>query len=98
MRGARSGREDHRGHAAGVQPPEHLESVDLGHLHVEEQHVRALAADRCDGIGAVAALGDNREIPLPGQQHAKRLPRQRLVVHDDRSPRISRTRMGHDGV
>ena len=79
------GHEDHHRHRAGLEAAQHLEAVDLGHLHVEEQDVGPLAADRVDRLGAVAALGDDGEISSPREQQPQRLPRQRLVVHDDAS-------------
>ena len=38
--------------------------------------------DRGDGLLAVAALRDDLDVRLVGQQAAQPLPRERLIVHD----------------
>lgn len=41
--------------------------------------------NRCDGLSPVPAFGDDLNIGGASQQRADALPRQRLVVHDDRA-------------
>jgi hypothetical protein len=90
--------EDHRRHGGRLETTQDLEAVDFRHLYVQEQHVRALPADRVDGVRAVAALGDDREVLLAREEQPQRLPRERLVVHHDRPPRACRRAQGHDGA
>jgi len=69
----------HRGHD--------VESVDLGHLDVEEHHVRAQLAHPLDGLRAAAALGHDGEARVGLDERAHGAASERLVVDDDRPDR-----------
>ena len=75
-----SGREDHRHFPADQL--EHLEAVQLRHLHVEKHQIGVELRHRLDGIEAVAALGHHLDARMCGDVLADHRPRQRLVVHD----------------
>jgi hypothetical protein len=54
---ARAGQEDHRDRTGGrvfLQAPAHLEAVHLGHVHIEQDQVRVLAAGGFQPFFAVA--------------------------------------------
>jgi hypothetical protein len=88
------GDEDHYGHTAGADRPEHVEAVDLRHLDVQEEQVRRRLLDHPDRFPAVRALGDDLHVPGLREQAADAPARQRLVVHDhgaDRHADLSST-------
>ena len=78
------GHEDHERHALAADGFDHLEAVHLRHLHVEEHEIRLVIDDRRDGFFAVAALADDLDVRLARQQPGQPLPRERLIVHDQR--------------
>ncbi len=80
------GREDHRHRAA--QQLEHLEAVELRHLHVEEHQVGGQLRDRLHRVEPIAAFGDDRDAGVSAEILAHHRARQRLVVDDDDAKRI----------
>ena len=92
------GDEDHRGHHVRAQRLDHLEAVQLGHLHVEEDHLGAEAPDEPDRRVALAALARHLDLRIVLEGDADAVPRQGLVVDDQHpdpvrqgaSPRLDR--------
>ena len=78
---AEGGDEDHRRHAHVADGAQDSETVDLRHLHVEEEDVRPAGPDGLHRAGTVAAHADQLHVPLAVQQLAESAPGQRLVVH-----------------
>ncbi len=69
--------------AVMAQPPAHLESVDVGHQHVEHHHVGAAAAHRLERLATAG-----RELDLVALDHqgaAQRLAHRSLVVSNQDS-------------
>ena len=75
---------DHR-HALGADRLQHAETVELRHLHVEEDEVRPVGANHLDRRRAIAALGDDLDVSRLSQQPAHPPPRDRLIVRDEGS-------------
>ena len=72
--------EDHR-HVAAHQL-EHLEAVELRHLHVEQQDVGARVAQRLDRLESVRALRQHDDVAHRLERLPQRQPRRLLVVDD----------------
>ena len=79
------GGEDHRDIAS--DQVEHLEPVQLRHLHVEEQQVGRQLRHCLHRLEAVGALRHDLDVRFGGQELAEHLPRQGLVVHDGNAQR-----------
>ena len=62
---------------------EHLEAIQLRHLHVEKHEIGRQLGDRLDRFEPVPALGDDLDARMRLEVLAHHRPRQRLVVHDD---------------
>jgi hypothetical protein len=77
------GDEDDRGRRVGQERGQ-LEPRQLRHLHVDEQEVGAEPLDQRERLEAVAGLADQLD-RVRGQHQAQPVPRQRLVVDDDRA-------------
>ena len=77
--------ENNMGRRAGVeQPARHLESGQPGHLDVQEHQIGLQPIDRFQRFDAVARLGDDFDAADLAEQVAQLIPRQLLVVDDDR--------------
>ena len=76
---------DRRRAVARLQPFEHLEAVQLGHLDVEEHEVRALLLGELEPDGAVG--GQQHLVALVFEDHAQR-GTDRVFVVDDQNPRL----------
>ena len=76
------GDEDDERHALAADRFDHLEAVHLRHLHVEEHQIGFVIHDGGDSFLAVAALRDDLDILLVGQQPGQPLARERFIVHD----------------
>ena len=80
------GEEDDRGHAVGRAAANHLEAVDAGHLHVEEDDVWREPIERREHFVAVPAFTDDRELGKRGQHLPHASASRGLVVGDERTP------------
>ncbi len=76
------GHEDHGRHRVRADALEHLEAVEAGHLHVEDQEIGYVARDGLDGRFAVGTLGHDLGVLECGEVLAQCQPPRRLVVHD----------------
>jgi hypothetical protein len=76
------GDEHRRRRPRGTELLEQVEAVDLRHLDVEEEYVGPRARDRLDSLGP-AALADDLDLGIGGEQQAHDLARERLVVDDE---------------
>ncbi len=76
------GDEDHHRQGGRVQLLQHLEAVQLRHLHVEEDQIGGVPADRLDRLPAVGALAADLDVLEAVEQRAHAFSSQRLVVHD----------------
>jgi len=90
--------DDEDGHLPlrGFEPPQHGEPVDVGQLHVEQDHLRLAQRGGSDGFLAGRGLADHVDVRTV--QHAPQsLADHRMVVHDqDADGRWIRTRVrGH---
>ena len=72
---------EHDGHVAADQL-QHLEAVELRHLHVEDQQVRPQVRHGLHRFESVRALGDDVDAGHARQVLADHGARQLLVVHD----------------
>ena len=79
------GDEDHR-HVAADQL-QHLEPIQLRHLHVEEQQVGRELRHRLHRLEAVGALRHDLDVRFGGEELAEHRAGQRLVVHDGNAQR-----------
>ena len=77
------GDEDH-GDVAADQL-EHLEAVELRHLHVEQQQIGLQLGHRLDRLEAVGALGDDLDAGIAARYSRSTAARQLFVV-DNRDP------------
>ncbi len=78
--------DDHR-HLVHAHRLDHLEAIELGHLQVEEDQVRADAPHGVHRGAAVRALAHQLDVALVAQQGDQPLAGQRLVVDDQRANR-----------
>ena len=76
--------EDDGREVLGFDPGQDFEAVHARHLDIEKEQVGALAPDEAEGFGAVLTLADDLHLRVGGEQFSNRLPRQRLVVDDQR--------------
>ncbi len=67
--------------------PGRLEPVELRHPDVHQDHVRIEAVGLLHGLEPVARLGDDVDVLLAGEQHAKAGANHRLVVGDEHTDR-----------
>ena len=77
--------EHRRGQLVRLQGRQHLEAIQLRHLHVEKQQVGAIRPDTIGGLGTVAALAHDDDVRLRVEQLANPGARDRLVVDDQRA-------------
>jgi hypothetical protein len=77
------GDEDHHGCLRGFDQFQHLEAVQLGHLHVEEEQVGAGFRDGLDRFEPVGAFGGDDDVRVRGQQLAQIPTGQFLVIDED---------------
>ena len=61
------------------------EAVALWHVDIQDDEVGGQPPDGGDRLGDVAAVGHHPHLGLAAQQVAQALPRERLVVDDDRA-------------
>ena len=87
------GRHEDDGHVAAEQL-QHLEAVELGHLHVEEQQVGGEVVHGLHRLEAVAALAYDLDATGTGQVLAQQRARRLLVVHDHDAQRPARRGRG----
>ena len=80
-----SGDEDDGGWQLSAKQLEHIETIAFGHLYVEENEIRFLAANLGESLCSRTALGDDFDILITPQQDSKIGARGRLVVHDQRA-------------
>ena len=66
-----------------VEELEHLEAVQLRHLHVEEEDVGRELRDRLHRLEAVRALADDHDLGIALQLLPQRAARELLVVDDE---------------
>ena len=64
-------------------PRNHRETVEAGHLDVEEDEVGLVGLDRPDRLAAVGGGGDDFHVVMRLQAQAEALRRQRLIVDED---------------
>ncbi len=77
--------ENDMGRRAGVEhPARHLESGQPGHLDVQKHQIRLQPVDRFQRFDPVARLADDFDAADLAEQIAQLIPRQLLVVDDDR--------------
>jgi hypothetical protein len=60
-----------------------VESVEAGHLHVEEHQVGHQRIERGEHLSAVAAFADDPVARVRGEQLAHAAPGRRLVIGDE---------------
>ena len=82
------GDEDHRRHFIGTHFGDHVEAVQLGHLHVEKNQVRLIGANGGDCLQSILTLANNLDVGNARQQRAEPLPSQRFVVDDENAHRL----------
>ena len=70
----------HRVTSSSVEPLRHLDSVEAGHLEVEQADIRFQPERLCERIRPVLALGDDVDVRLQPQQGCERGADHRLVV------------------
>ena len=64
-----------------LQRPEHLDALDAGHLHVEQQDVGDILLE---GLERGVTVGDaDRGVPLAGQLAHEELAKVLLIVSDE---------------
>src|SRR5690606_21746966 len=76
------GDEDGRGHMGGADLAHHVQPAHPGHLHVQEDEVRAEGADGFYRRRTVCRGADHLDIRLLLEQVQEPAPAQRLVVDD----------------
>src|SRR5215469_4111142 len=69
---------------------DYAEAIETGHLHVEKDHVGAVLADQVDTLDSVLSLSHDVHIAGVLEQVGELVPRQLLVIHDDRRQRHQR--------
>jgi len=69
-------------HADGADRSQYLKSVDLWHLHIEEDEIGLLVSNRVDRRLAVAAFADDLDVGVAPKQTPDRAPRQPLIVRN----------------
>ena len=79
------GHEHDRRHALGADRLNHLEAVELRHVHVEEHEIGRLGEDGLDGFDAVPGFADHLDVRFRTEQRFHPLARERLVVDDERA-------------
>ena len=77
--------ENDGGHCPAVELFQHTEAVQLRHLHVKENQVGFVSADGGGRVAPVGTLAEDLDVRLLAQQLANPFPRQRFVVHNQRS-------------
>ena len=77
--------ENDGGHGPSVELFQHIEAVQLRHLHVQENQVGFVSADGGERVAPVGALAKDFDVRLLVQQLSDPFPRQRFVVHNQRS-------------
>jgi hypothetical protein len=80
-----SGYEDGDLWPIAAQQLKHVESIVLGHLHVEEHEVGPRAANLRDRLGTRTALLHGRDVRVSAQQNREVATRERLVIDDQRA-------------
>ena len=83
--------EDHAWPLFDAELAQHLESIDLGHLHVEEDEVWPVLADGGNSLTSAGALRDDVDVRSPCQTRKDAPHSVRLVIDDDHADR-------HDAV
>src|SRR6185437_5055749 len=82
------GDEDDGRQPIGRDGVEHLEAVEVGHLHVEEYKVGAVLEDRFDRFAASAALTNDRHARHVTEQRANAFPGKGFIVDDEGAHRL----------
>ena len=62
---------------------DYAEAVEAGHLHVEEQEIRIMLADKIDSFNPIFALGYDIHIAETLKQIRKFVAGELLIVHDN---------------
>ena len=80
-----SGQDDHAGTVlGGLQPLQGGQTVQSGHLQIQQKDVRLELLQHLDHLATVLGLGHHFEIVLERQQLAETVPEDGMVVrHDD---------------
>ena len=79
------GNENDDRHPFRAAYPDHLERVELRHLHVEKHEIGRFLFQSRQRLTTVAALADDDHVRLAREQLPNAATRQRLVVDDERA-------------
>jgi len=79
---------------ASRQPPDRLDAVADGHLHVHQDDVRLKDLRESDGLGAVVRDTDDVDATVERKQLHQRLCEQEMVVCDQNPEGLRRRREG----
>ena len=82
------GNENDRRHFVGPYRPDHTETVQFGHLHVEQDEVGPEPENGIHRAVAIFAFGDDGKLGIPPQQLRQPLARHRLVIDDQNSNHV----------
>ncbi len=75
--------EDDEGHPFGAHCPNDVESVELGHLDIEEHEIGQVAGDGGHGTRAIAAFTGNDHAGVLSEQRSQVGAREGLVIDDE---------------
>ena len=73
--------------AARPQSRARIQTVDAGHLEIEQHDVRAPALGECQRLGAVRCEPDHLDALVRGEQRRRALPHQPVIVDDKNANR-----------
>jgi hypothetical protein len=69
----------------------HSQAIQLGHLDIQKDQVRALALNHCNGSKTVTGLEHGGDVPILPQQVYQALARGRLVINDEYTDVLKRS-------
>ena len=79
------GHENRQRHLRRRHGSQKLETVDAGHLHVEEHEIGLVFGNREERLAAVAGLGDDLDIGMACQPERESAPGEGFIVNDQRT-------------
>ena len=83
----KGGDKDHQRQLGGIELAQNAESVESGHLNVEQHHVGSMTSDGRDGGWTVGGFARDLEVRLLRQKHSEPLAGEGFVIDDQNGKR-----------